>query len=92
MYFVILDKVQEEGVSVWKVDVGPAHALVIPPGFLVSNCSVSKESSVGLKKLFLPRGDIHRRRFSAIADAMLTDDAPARQIASATLDAMALQL
>ena len=92
MYLFILDNVQDKGVSVCKVDVRPGQALNIPPGFLVSNCSVSKESSVGLKKLFLPKGDIHRRRFSAIADAMLTDDAPARQIASATLDAMTLQL
>ena len=84
------NKNQDCNVSVWKVDVSAGQTLFIPPCFLVSNASTGKECVVGLKKLVLPKGDAHRRRFASLADGMLADNAPALQIVNATIGAMAL--
>ena len=81
---------QDAGVSMYKVDVAPGRTLVIPPGYLISNCSISKEASSGVKMLFVPKGEMHRQRFHQIY-GMLGDDRPAQTSVSAMLDHLSLE-
>lgn len=75
--------------NVCKIELKPGEMVVIPPGFLIASCCVTKEIVAGTKLPFLPVGQTHINRLKALSE-MATDTPGTEKVLKATLDAMSL--